>query len=45
MKYIVVLFALIISSSLSAQDSPLWLRYPSIPPDGQKIVLTHKGVY
>ncbi|WP_192820394.1 S41 family peptidase [Rufibacter sp. LB8] len=27
----------------SAQNSPTWLRYPSISPDGQTIVFTYKG--
>ncbi len=26
-----------------AQDNPLWLRYPSISPNGEKIVFTYKG--
>lgn len=42
MRYILFFFTLIMCSSLSAQDSPLWLRYPSISPDGQKIVFTYK---
>ncbi|WP_241499043.1 S41 family peptidase [Rufibacter ruber] len=27
----------------SAQNTPTWLRYPSISPDGQTIVFTYKG--
>ncbi|MCB9304450.1 MAG: PD40 domain-containing protein [Lewinellaceae bacterium] len=30
-------------SLLSAQDNPLWLRYPAISPDGKTIVFTYKG--
>ena len=26
-----------------AQDTPLWMRYPAISPDGQQIVFTYKG--
>jgi tricorn protease len=26
-----------------SQDAPKWLRYPSISPDGQKIIFTYKG--
>lgn len=29
--------------SVSAQENPLWMRYPSISPDGQTIVFSHKG--
>lgn len=29
--------------SLSAQDSPLWIRHCNISPDGQKIAFTYKG--
>lgn len=32
-----------LANSLSANDSPLWLRYPAISPDGQTIVFEHKG--
>ena len=34
---------LLISSQLSAQNEPLWLRYPVISPDGQQIAFTYKG--
>ena len=30
-------------SFLIAQDSPLWLRYPAISPDGNTIVFTYQG--
>lgn len=29
--------------SLSAQDGPLWLRYPAISPDGRSILFGYKG--
>jgi len=43
MKHFLFLSTLILSFQLSAQQSPLWLRYPSISPNGQKIVFTYKG--
>lgn len=30
-------------TSAQAQSNPLWLRYPSISPDGKTIVFTYKG--
>ena len=30
-------------SSVVAEDTPLWLRYPSISPDGSTIVFSHGG--
>jgi tricorn protease len=33
----------ILSSNAIGQTSPNWLRYPSISPDGSKIVFTYKG--
>ncbi len=38
-----ILIALWMSCSASAQESPLWMRYPSISPDGQTIVFSYKG--
>ncbi len=38
-SYLFILFTIV----LHAQDSPTWLRYPSISPDGSKIVFTYKG--
>lgn len=38
-----MIFALWMSWSASAQESPLWMRYPSISPDGQTIVFSYKG--
>ena len=34
---------LTLSFQLFAQESPKWLRYPSISPDGSQIVFTYKG--
>ena len=41
----VLAFTIILSLFLStiAQESPLWMRYPSISPDGQKILFSFKG--
>lgn len=37
-------YAFLLFSSISlAQNSPSWLRYPSISPDGSQIVFTYKG--
>ena len=38
-----MMIALWMSWSASAQESPLWMRYPSISPDGQTIVFSYKG--
>lgn len=44
MKYFLSIFAVLFSiQALSAQTNPLWLRYPSISPDGETIVFTYKG--
>ncbi len=43
-KSILCLAALTLSSSLWANaDNPLWLRYPSISPDGKHIAFTYQG--
>nr|WP_290939624.1 hypothetical protein [Haliscomenobacter sp.] len=34
---------LLLSQSGFAQNSPSWLRYPSISPDGKTVVFTYKG--
>ncbi len=34
---------LLANSTLTAQENPLWMRYPSISPDGQTIVFSYKG--
>jgi Tol biopolymer transport system component/C-terminal processing protease CtpA/Prc len=38
-----VLISLFFISFLCAQDSPLWLRYPAISPDGEYIAFSYKG--
>ncbi len=42
-KYLVLSGMLLCSIFLSAQSSPLWMRYPSISPDGKTIAFTYKG--
>ncbi len=34
---------LTVALAVSAQNHPLWLRYPAISPDGQQIVFSYKG--
>lgn len=34
---------LFVSSLVTAQDNPLWLRYPAISPDGQTLLFEYKG--
>src|SRR5215467_2333908 len=36
-------FALFITIQLTAQNHPLWMRYPAISPDGKTIVFSYKG--
>src|SRR5678815_4200167 len=36
-------FAIIFTIQLTAQNTPLWLRYPAISPDGKTIVFSYKG--
>lgn len=36
-------FFLFLVTSILAQTSPLWMRYPSISPDGKKIAFGYKG--
>jgi Tol biopolymer transport system component len=43
MQKLFTLFLTLITFGLSAQESPNWLRYPTISPDGQSIVFTYKG--
>ena len=43
---LVISTALLISAWVAvfaAQESPLWLRYPAIAPDGQTLLFEHKG--
>ena len=41
--YLLILFAFISSMGLIAQDSPLWMRYSAISPDGTQIAFSYKG--
>jgi Tol biopolymer transport system component len=36
-------FLVLLISAAIAQDTPLWLRYPAISPDGSTIVFSYKG--
>lgn len=42
-SFFITLFSLLIFSSLNAENTPEWLRYPSISPDGQTIAFSYKG--
>lgn len=42
-KSILFLVFAIMSFMVSAQNEPLWLRYPAISPDGNTIVFSYKG--
>lgn len=42
-KISLLLFGLFLSTLLSAQMNPKWLRYSAVSPDGQDIVFTYKG--
>ncbi|HEU4633519.1 MAG TPA: S41 family peptidase [Flavisolibacter sp.] len=43
MKRLFAFAALVFSFSSFAQNNPLWMRYPSISPDGKSIVFSYKG--
>ena len=44
MKKKLILSVLAIASmTVSAQENPLWMRYPAISPDGSKIAFAYKG--
>jgi Tol biopolymer transport system component/C-terminal processing protease CtpA/Prc len=43
MKHFSALFALLFCSFFSAFSEPLWLRYPAVSPDGEKIAFTYRG--
>ena len=45
MKNRMLLLVLAVSAAMqvTAQNNPLWLRYPSISPDGRSIVFSYKG--
>ena len=40
---LIVGVALGVSMAAAAADSPLWMRYPSLSPDGSKIAFSYKG--
>jgi tricorn protease len=40
--FLLILFCAVHSSG-SAQEHPLWMRYPAISPDGQTILFSYKG--
>ncbi|SEG11936.1 S41 family peptidase [Parabacteroides chinchillae] len=42
-KLFISMLALLISATIQAGDSPLWMRYCSISPDGKTIAFTYKG--
>jgi len=45
-KHPITIYSLVLiffSTSIFAQDSPLWLRYPAISPDGQTILFNYQG--
>jgi len=42
-KYSFSLAAIVFCLSVSAQQNPLWLRYPAISPDGKTIAFGYKG--
>ncbi len=41
--YFLFSLSLLLPVELISQESPLWMRYPSISPDGKQIVFTYKG--
>nr|WP_320117262.1 S41 family peptidase [uncultured Marinifilum sp.] len=41
--FFITTFLIALAESLLASDSPLWLRYPAISPDGQTIVFEYGG--
>jgi len=43
MRNLILLLFLVISTALSAQETPKWMRYSAISPDGTQIVFTYKG--
>ncbi|MFN4286802.1 MAG: S41 family peptidase [Lacibacter sp.] len=42
-KFVSGLWALLLTVAATAQDNPLWMRYPAISPDGKEIVFSYKG--
>ncbi len=42
-QFLSFMLILFISAGAYSQDNPLWMRYPSISPDGQTILFSYKG--
>jgi hypothetical protein len=42
-KYLFTLLLLIMTQIAVSQQTPLWLRYPALSPDGKTIVFSYKG--
>lgn len=42
-KLLLSVFALCFAGSIAAQESPLWMRYCTLSPDGTTIAFTYKG--
>ena len=42
-KLFITALTLLSVSTIWASDSPLWMRYPAISPDGKTIAFTFKG--
>lgn len=42
-RILTTLAAFLAALNLMAGEAPLWMRYPSISPDGEKIAFTYKG--
>ncbi len=43
MKPLLTILTFILTFHLLAQENPLWMRYPSISPDGKTIVFSYQG--
>jgi tricorn protease len=42
-KFVALVLPILLGTGLSAQDRPLWLRYPALSPDGKTIVFSYQG--
>jgi len=40
---LIFIFMVTVFSAVIAEDTPLWMRYPAISPDGQTVVFSYKG--
>lgn len=43
MKKIFLIFCMLVASWIAWGESPLWMRYPAISPDGQQIAFSYQG--